>query len=84
MHPPASHLLAYFLRRLVAYCRTETDKVAPPPALRKPGTEGKSQEVELLLWVDALPAAILAVDNPRLFWVQLQATLPEALFKGNS
>src|SRR4029077_5663760 len=75
MQFPTTDLITDLPCRVVRDGWTEAAEQSSSTSSRLPGPKRKSQEVELLMRVTFLPIRVLAVDEPRLLRVQLQATL---------
>src|ERR1700730_12810910 len=77
VEPPPPHLSPHLRRRLVAHRWAEIDEVLAPSILRPSGAKRVSEEVELLIGIRTPPIVILAVNDFRLFRMQLQLATPQ-------
>ena len=75
---PLGDLLPHPLLGRAARPRQEACEEFPCAVLRPPWSEREAQEGKLNRGIVARAIAVLAVDNPRLVRMQLQAALPQA------
>src|SRR5208337_1920820 len=81
-HSPIADGLPDRLGGLGADRRQEADEILPPAVLRASRLEGVAEEVELDMFVASRPVAILAVHDPGLLMMKLQAALRKATSDG--
>ena len=77
-HSPLANGLPDRLGGLGADRRQEADEVLPPAVLRASRLEGVAEEVELDMFVPPRPVVILAVHDPGLLRMKLQAAFCKA------
>jgi hypothetical protein len=78
MDAPATNLIPHCLGRSLTYRRIEAYKKTPLCDLDPSGLKRKAQKVELYIRGVALALIIFAIDNPRLFQIQLQFALSQS------
>jgi hypothetical protein len=81
-HPPLADGLPDPLGGLGAHRRQEADKEFPPAILGTSRLEGVAQKVECDVFVLSRPVVVLAVDDPRLRRMKLEAALRKPTANG--
>ena len=81
MDSPVSYLVAHGLCSFVADTGCEVDEKLAIAILRSPRTEGITEKIKLCFPIIRPAVIILAVDNTRFVWMQLQAALIKTLMQ---